>query len=102
MTFILKGLVPVGANLETVEAIEWDGMIWLAPQWQVSRDGRMMKPLWLVPVVHFGFQAPGPDGHDFLLTVQVPGRLLHGPIGPSEVQQFGILQEPSIVVPHPI
>jgi hypothetical protein len=88
----------------TIDGIEYEGAIWLVPEWLPFPSEGYTKPTRMVRLDQFRFQrfdppatGPGPlAGADFAVNDPLPKALFLGELTPQLKKQFVVLDRPDI------
>lgn len=98
---VLKGLLMNETGLQTVDAIEVDGEIWLVPSWLEAPSEGWKKPARIICLSTIKHQRYPPDaaGREFLLTYPIPKSVLEGIRPPKG--EYIVREDPDIRVPIP-
>jgi hypothetical protein len=82
-------------------AIEFEGQIWLVPNWLLSPDGKYDMPERIILLAQFQHQRldpPGPTGEEFVVNVPIPKALFEGPIPHELKEKHVVIDRPDIKV----
>lgn len=103
----MKGISGAKATVGTdtgkliqVDVIEWQGKVWLVPQWLVSLDQKTRRPRRIICLSNLQHQVPGPGKWGYVVNNTVPESLM-GEGVPERVQGFFVVELPDIELPGP-
>jgi len=95
---VLKTMVAVGTEMQSVDTIEYEGSMWLVPLWLDSQEEGMTMPLRIVSLAtipHQQLEHYGPA--QFAANTPLPKALFEpGPIPPELARGFVIRERPPI------
>jgi len=100
---IYRAVLISGPSILQMETIEHDGRFWLVPDWIVSRDQKLMKPLRIISLATIPHTdlGEGQRGHRFVVHGPVRQSTLRGHPPPEEANLFEIVESPEIIFPNP-
>jgi hypothetical protein len=101
MSEIGKVRLIVGGDLLDVDWIDHDGKVWLVPQWNLSRDGRTMRPARIIGVVIApGYNLRlGPETLPLFSKMTIPPSLFHhGDLSAEEASSFEVHENPEGII----
>lgn len=94
---ILKTLVPMDEGLISFDTIEYEGMLWLVPQWIDTPRKGWSRPVRIVclTILPYGRAPPGwPD--QYTLQNPIPKDVLNGQVPPQLAAQYVVIESPDI------
>jgi hypothetical protein len=80
-------------------AIEFEGRIWLVPNWLSSPDGKYTMPERIILLEQFQHQRldpPGPTGENFVVNVPIPKALFEGRVSHELKEKYVVIERPDI------
>ena len=96
---IFSARVAVDGALMNVDAIEWDGKLWLAPNWLDTPDGKWTMPTRIIrfdTLAHSDLR--GKSAIDFVLQDSMPKELFGDRTPQPPIAGFEYLELPNIRV----
>lgn len=99
---ILKTMLIVEGVTQRMDTIEYDGKLWLVPEWTESRDEGWSRP---VRIVHPRRQRFGPmnrsrDKVDFFLEYSIPKAVFSGRVPLELRDEYQVLEMPELIFPY--
>jgi hypothetical protein len=80
-------------------AIQYEGEIWLVPDWIRAKGGRSAKPLRMIPISRFPHKAlPKGDFADYAIDGLVPKFLFDLHLPAKKSVAFGVREKPDLTV----
>jgi hypothetical protein len=101
---VLKvGIGSGGGAIQECDAIEYDGKLWLVPQWLDEPGSGTTKPRRIIRIdslPHEPITNPA-FGLDFILSGPLPKAVLDGVATPEQAAQYEIVELPEIEISMP-
>ena len=98
----LRTMVSDGTSIFPVGTVEYEGKLWLVPEWIVSLDGGWQAPARMICLEGLRYQ-PMPAGMsqiaDFQLHAIVPRAVLEGRAPESQTSGFVVVEAPPVRFP---
>lgn len=94
-----KALVPVGNEVWTIDGLEYDGRLWLVPEWLDIRDEGLTTParrILMDALPHH--RVRGQDLVRFIVNCQIPKAVLEGRTQSTPEREFHVETEPRIAI----
>ncbi len=86
-----------GSREMYVDTIEYDGHLWLVPEWLDNQDEGTTTPVRIVRPIRQGFVKTRPsETADYHLTDPIPKGVLSGLIPPESEHAFLVIEHPRI------
>jgi hypothetical protein len=99
--FVLKTALVTDGQILYVDTIEYEGELWLVPEWTESRDEGWSKPVRMVCLSRLRHHGESGKGHpDFVLDDPIPKAVLFGPTPPSLGGAYRVVEHPDITFPY--
>lgn len=100
---ILKTFVSDGASIFPMPTIEFEGKFWLVPQWLISKDGEVIRPVRIICLDGFQFQDLREKGHPagFGINTPLPKGLLEGRVPLGQAAKYEVVEMPPILIRKP-
>lgn len=100
-TKILKTMVASEGGLFLIDTIEYEGELWLVPEWTDNPTTKRSKPVRIICLTYLPV-VPAPDGSgNFRLGGTLPKSVLDGHAPPGQEERYYIVENPEIEVDTP-
>ena len=87
-------------NLYRVDTVEWNGRLWLVPNWIEAHATRERQPIRIIAMDRLPhWRMDGEEGVDFQLGVLIPRCVFDGQLPPGSDQYFEIVESPPFRIP---
>ncbi len=103
---VLKGTVCIsddpelGTTICKIDAIEYDGKIWLVPEWLDKLGEGWSMPVRIICLDTLQHQRIASGNPDFVVNNPIPKSVLDGKIPPQSDTLYVVVENPNIKVPR--
>ena len=82
----------------TIDTIEFEGHLWLVPQWRDGGDGNARAPVRIVRPLRQKLEPSAGAGENYYLERPIPNSVLAGKIHARFKAEFVVIESPSLTV----
>ena len=97
---IFKTMLTSDGNIQFMDTIEYEGKMWLVPEWLDSISLRVSTPLRIIGLDAFVHQKMPGNPADFLVELPIPKSVFEGQIPPELKGVVQIVESPDIRFPY--
>ena len=100
-TLILSDDDGKGGAIHTMDAIKYDGRMWLVPEWLDYKDEKVTMPARIVCLDSIPHNVSRSKIRDIVVDGPVPRSVFEGRIPPGQEGKYLVIERPDIRLPIP-
>ena len=89
-----------GAEILEMNAIEFEGQLWLVPEWLENQDERWSTPTRIIALDPSQYQGSSSSGR-YIVSRPIPKSVLAGRVPPELAGRYRVVERPDIRIPWP-